>query len=61
MAERAELRALLADVKAAPDDVTPWLVLTDWLEDHGNAADAARAEYCRLCFDKVGKKTYASD
>jgi uncharacterized protein (TIGR02996 family) len=58
---RPELMALLADVKENPDDLTPWLVLTDWLEEHGDEADRARAEYCRLCFDKLGKKTYASD
>src|SRR5262245_27535994 len=57
---RSELLALLADVKANPDDLTPWLVLTDWLEENGDEADRARAEYCRLCFDKFGKKTYAS-
>jgi uncharacterized protein (TIGR02996 family) len=53
--------ALLADVKENPDDLAPWLVLTDWLEENGDEADRARAEYCRLCFDKLGKKTYASD
>src|SRR5262249_47472223 len=58
---RPELLALLADVKENPADLTPWLVLTDWLEEHGDEADQARAEYCRLCFDKLGKKTYASD
>jgi uncharacterized protein (TIGR02996 family) len=58
---RPELLALLSDVKDNPDDLTPWLVLTDWLEEHGDEADAARAEYCRLCHDKLGKKVYASD
>lgn len=58
---RAEVMALLADVKENPQDLTPWLVLTDWLEEHGDEADCARAEYCRLCFDKLGKKVYASD
>src|SRR5262245_31043069 len=58
---RPEVLALLADVKENPDDLTPWLVLTDWLEENGDEADRARAEYCRLCFDKLGKKTYASD
>src|SRR5262245_42565589 len=28
---RPEVLALLADVKENPDDLTPWLVLTDWL------------------------------
>jgi uncharacterized protein (TIGR02996 family) len=51
---RPELLALLADVKDHPDDRTPWLVLTDWLEEHGDEADRARAEYCRLCLPKMG-------
>jgi uncharacterized protein (TIGR02996 family) len=58
---RIELLALLDDVKANPDDLTPWLVLCDWLEENGDEADRARSEYCRLCFDKLGKQTYASD
>jgi uncharacterized protein (TIGR02996 family) len=51
---RPELLALLSDVKDHPDDRTPWLVLTDWLEEHGDEADRARAEYCRLCLPKMG-------
>ena len=58
---RPELMALLADVKQNPDDLTPWLVLCDWLEDQDDEAERARGEYCRLCFDKLGTKTYASD
>jgi uncharacterized protein (TIGR02996 family) len=58
---RAEVLAFLSDVKDNPDDPTPWLVLTDWLEENGDEADRARAEYCRLCFDKLGKKTVAGD
>lgn len=58
---RPELIALLRAVKERPSDPTPWLILTDWLEEHGDPADVARAEYCRLCFDRLGKKTYASD
>jgi uncharacterized protein (TIGR02996 family) len=53
--------ALLANVKQNPDDLTPWLVLCDWLEEQDDEADRARGEYCRLCFDKLGTKTYASD
>lgn len=56
---RPEMLALLADVKENPDDLTPWLVLSDWLEEHGDEAERARAEYCRLCFDKFGTKTDA--
>jgi uncharacterized protein (TIGR02996 family) len=58
---RLELLALLDDVKRNPDDLTPWLVLCDWLEENGDEADRARSEYCRLCFDKLGKETFASD
>jgi uncharacterized protein (TIGR02996 family) len=58
---RPEVLAFLADVKDNPDDLTPWLILTDWLEENGDDADRARAEYCRLCFDKLGQQTYASD
>ena len=58
---RPELMGLLADVKENPDDLTPWLVLCDWLEDSYDEVDRARGEYCRLCFDKLGQKTYASD
>jgi uncharacterized protein (TIGR02996 family) len=58
---RPTLMALLADVKQNPDDLTPWLVLCDWLEEQDDEADRARGEYCRLCFDKLGQKTYASD
>lgn len=58
---RLELFALLSDVKENPDDLTPWLVLSDWLEENGDEADRARAEYCRLCFDKLGKKVFATD
>jgi uncharacterized protein (TIGR02996 family) len=31
-----ELRILLADVKAEPDDDTPRLILADWLQDQGD-------------------------
>jgi uncharacterized protein (TIGR02996 family) len=55
------LLALLDGVRVNPDDLTPWLVLCDWLEENGDEADRARSEYCRLCFDKLGKTVYASD
>jgi uncharacterized protein (TIGR02996 family) len=58
---RPELLALLEDVRLSPDDLTPWLVLCDWLEENGDEDDRARSEYCRLCFDKLGKETFASD
>jgi uncharacterized protein (TIGR02996 family) len=58
---RLELLSLLDDVKHNPDDLTPWLVLCDWLEENGDEDDRARSEYCRLCFDKLGKQAFASD
>src|SRR5262245_48502857 len=47
-AARPEVVAFLADMKEHPDDPTPRLVLADWLEEHGDEADRARAEYLRL-------------
>ena len=44
---RAELLALLAAVKAEPDDDTPKLALADWLEEQDHAADRARGQYLR--------------
>jgi uncharacterized protein (TIGR02996 family) len=58
---RPEVLAFLSDVKDNPDDPTPWLVLTDWLEEHGDEADAARAEYCRLCVDRLQPRVTAGD
>jgi uncharacterized protein (TIGR02996 family) len=43
-----EVVALLGDIKDNPDDPTPRLVLCDWLEENGDEADAARAEFMRL-------------
>ena len=44
---RAELLALLAALKADPDDDTPKLALADWLEEQDYAADRARGEFLR--------------
>jgi uncharacterized protein (TIGR02996 family) len=44
---RPELLALLRQVKATPDDETLRLVLADWLDEHGDAADRARAALIR--------------
>ncbi len=41
----ADRDALLAAIRAAPDDDTPRLVFADWLEEHG---DAAFAQFIRL-------------
>jgi uncharacterized protein (TIGR02996 family) len=39
--------ALLAAVRERPDDLGPRLVLADWLEEHGDEHDVARAEMLR--------------
>src|SRR5215510_14180756 len=40
--------ALLAAIRANPDDDTPRLVFADWLDEQGGESNAARAEYIRL-------------
>lgn len=40
--------ALFRAVLAHPDDDTPRLVLADWLDDHGDAADRDRAAFIRV-------------
>jgi uncharacterized protein (TIGR02996 family) len=45
---RAELLALLRAVKEEPEEDAPRLVLADWLEENGDEADLARAEFIRL-------------
>jgi len=40
--------AFLRDIKERPEEDAPRLILADWLEEHGDAADQARAEYIRL-------------
>src|SRR5262249_51790005 len=45
---RPEVLAFLREAKEKPEDDTPRLVLADWLEENGDAADAARAELIRL-------------
>jgi len=44
---RAEVLALLADVKEHPDEDGLRLILADWLEEFGDPADQARAELIR--------------
>jgi uncharacterized protein (TIGR02996 family) len=48
---RPELLALLAAVKAEPEDDTAKLVLADWLEEQDLAADRARGEFLRTLVD----------
>jgi uncharacterized protein (TIGR02996 family) len=45
---RTELLGLLAECKAHIADDAVRLVLADWLEEHGDEADRARAEFIRL-------------
>jgi uncharacterized protein (TIGR02996 family) len=44
---RPELLALLAAVKAEPEDDTPRLALADWLQEQDHDADRARGEFLR--------------
>jgi uncharacterized protein (TIGR02996 family) len=44
---RPELMALLAAVKAEPEEDTPKLALADWLQEQDNEAERARGEYVR--------------
>jgi uncharacterized protein (TIGR02996 family) len=48
MTTSPELLALLAAYKVNPEDAVRMLVLADWLEEHGEAALAARGEFVRL-------------
>jgi uncharacterized protein (TIGR02996 family) len=43
-----ERRALIAAIIANPDEDTPRLALADWLQEHGDEHDRARAECIRL-------------
>ncbi|QJX00385.1 TIGR02996 domain-containing protein [Frigoriglobus tundricola] len=40
--------ALMAAIIAHPDEDTPRLALADWLQEHGDEHDRARAEFIRL-------------
>src|SRR5262245_43122276 len=43
-----QLRALLDACRDQYDEDVPRLVLADWLEEHGDDSDQARAEFIRL-------------
>ncbi|MGL4554128.1 MAG: TIGR02996 domain-containing protein, partial [Gemmataceae bacterium] len=43
-----ELASLLHTARFALADDAPRLVVADWLEEHGDATDRARAEYVRV-------------
>ena len=40
--------AFLQSIRETPDDDAPRLIYADWLEEHGDARAAARAEFIRL-------------
>jgi uncharacterized protein (TIGR02996 family) len=45
--------AFLQDIIEHPDDDTPRLVFADWLDDHGNEAERARAEFIRVQIERA--------
>ncbi len=47
-APRPEVLAFLRAARETPDDDAPRLVLADWLEEHGDEHDSARAALVRL-------------
>src|SRR5262245_546389 len=47
-------RALMAACIANPDEDTPRLALADWLQEHGDNHDQARAEFIRLQIQAAG-------
>src|SRR5687768_703571 len=51
MTPRPHVLALLADSKDHPDEDGLRLILADWLDEYGDAADAARAELIRCQID----------
>src|SRR5262245_37728201 len=48
--------ALLAAIRANPEEDTPRLVYADWLEEQGGESNTARAEYIRLSIEPTGAK-----
>src|SRR5262249_59015437 len=47
-------RALMAAIIANPDEDTPRLAFADWLQEHGDKHDQARAEFIRLQIEEAG-------
>jgi uncharacterized protein (TIGR02996 family) len=45
---RPEMLVFFEEIKTHPDDDTPRLVFADWLQEHGDAATAARGELMGL-------------
>jgi uncharacterized protein (TIGR02996 family) len=58
---RPELLALLRQVKATPADETLRLVLADWLDENGDAADRARAALIRTDAEWRGRPAPGHD
>lgn len=50
-------RALMAAILANPEEDTPRLALADWLQEHGDKHDQARAEFIRLQIAVVNAAT----
>src|SRR5919197_5606192 len=50
---RGQMLLLLEAAKENPWGAAPRLVLADWLDEHGNEADRARAEIIRLQIDQA--------
>jgi uncharacterized protein (TIGR02996 family) len=52
---RAAVLALLADARQSPDEDGLRLILADWLDDHGDAQDQARAELirCQIAHERL--------
>jgi uncharacterized protein (TIGR02996 family) len=48
-----ERRALMTAIIASPEEDTPRLALADWLQEHGDRHDQARAEFIRLQIEAV--------
>jgi uncharacterized protein (TIGR02996 family) len=45
--------ALIAGIRAAPDDDAPRLVCADWFEEQGDEANVARAEFIRVQIERA--------
>ena len=61
MTDHPDYRALLAGVCETPDDDLPRLVLADWLDELGDAASAARAEFIRAQVELAGRPRVTGD
>lgn len=49
--------AFLRDIVEHPDDLTPRLILADWLEEQAHPIQKARAEFIRLMVEGAAKAT----